>query len=186
MPQTNIPTTGLWSTIAAALNSMFSEIFGRTGWGNYVGTEYTSASPFIVLANTDAPLPNNSLAGIESQKPTDVTTFYDGTVITGRNGDDIIISIEFNIVPTSVNTTLCEVWIDITGGTGVPASLSNLYRRPFSFPKGNGVERKISFTQSGYTLNTWEANGGVVKIRTNGSAEIYDVSYIIKRTHKAR
>lgn len=186
MAQINIPNTGLWSTIATALNNMFSEIFGRTGWGNYADTQYTSISPFPVLANTDTLLPNNKLNSLEIQKPIDVATFYDGTTIPGRNGDDIIISIEFDIVPTAAATTLCEVWIDITGGTGTPTNLANLYRRPFTFPKGTGIERKVSFTQSGYTLNTWEANGGVVKIRTNGTADIYNVNYILKRTHKAR
>jgi hypothetical protein len=186
MAQINIPSSGIWSTIATALNSMFAEIFGRTGWGNYSDTQYTDVSPLPVLADTDTVLPNNKGSVIESQKPTDVSTFYDGSVITGRNGDDIIISIDFFITPTNVNTTLCEVWLDITGGTGVPANLANLYRREFSFAKGVDEERKVSFSQSGYTLNTWEANGAVVKIRTNGAATIHGASYIIKRTHKAR
>lgn len=57
---------------------------------------------------------------------------------------------------------------------------------PFNFPKGVGIEQKISFSHAGYTLDTWEANGGVVKIRTDGAADVYDISYIITRTHKAR
>jgi hypothetical protein len=182
----SIPTSGIWSSIASALNSMFSEIFGMTGWGNYSDTQYTSASPISISGGVDITLPNNKLNSIETQKPTDITTFYDGVTIPGRNGDGILISIEFTIKPTNVATTLCEAWIDITGGTGSPVNLANLYRRPFNFPKGVGIERKISFSHAGYTLDTWEANGGVVKIRTDGAADVYDVSYIITRTHKAR
>jgi len=182
----NIPTSGIWSSIANALNTMFTEIFGRTGWANYVDTQYTSVSPLILAGGVDTDLPNNKLSVIESQKPTDVTTFYDGSVITGRNGDGILISVEFTIKPTAVGTTLCEVWMDITGGAGTPTNLANLYRRAFNFPKGVDVARKIIFSQSGYTLNTWEANGAVVEVRTDGNAEIYDISYIITRTHKAR
>ena len=186
MAQINIPDTGLWATIATALNNMFSEIFGRTGWSYHQDTQYTGGTTFPVLANLDTLLPNNNLSKIESQKPTDVVTFYDGTIITGRNGDDIIISIDFTVTPTSAGTSLIEVWLDITGGTGTPVGLANLYRRTLTFPKGQGVDRKVSFSHSGYTLNTWEANGAQVYVRTDGTATIKDISYIIKRTHKAR
>jgi len=186
MAKVTIPTSGLWSAIAGLFNSMFDEIYGRTGWAYYADNQYTSGAPLAVLADTDTSLPNNAATVIESQKPTDITTFYDGTVITGRDGDDIIISIDFTIEPTNVGTTLIEVWLDITGGTGTPASLANLYRREFGFAKGVGVARKVSFSHSGYTLNTWATNGAVVKIRTNGTADIYDIGYILKRTHKAR
>lgn len=182
----NIPSTGLWSTIATSLNNMFIEIFGRTGWGAYSDTQYTTASRLSISGSADVLLPNNKLSFIESQKPLDVATFYDGTTILGRDGDGILISIEFTIVPTSVGTTLCEVWLDITAGTGTPANLSNLYRRGFNFPKGQDVERKIVLSQSGYTLDTWQDNGAVVKIRTDGTADIFDVRYIVTRTHKAR
>lgn len=36
-------------------------------------------------------------------------------------------------------------------------------------------------------LATWEANGAVVKIISNdGTSDVYDIRYVIKRTHKAR
>ena len=183
----NIPDSGIWSSIASALNSMFTDIYNNSdGWGYYQDTQYTTGNRFSVTGNVDTDLPNNKLSVIESQKPDDVATFYDGLTIPGRNGDDIIISIDFTVVPTSASTSLIEVWLDITGGTGTPTGLANLYRRIFTFPKGTGVERKISLSHSGYTLNTWEANGAAVKIRTDNSADIFDINYIIKRTHKAR
>lgn len=182
----NIPNSGIWSTFATAFNSMFSEVYDFTGWGQYNDTQYTVGSQFSVLANVDTLMPNNKGAVIESQKPSDIATFYDGSVITGRSGDDIIVSIDFYITPTNVATTECEVWVDITGGTGTPVEFANLQRRIFTFPKGTGVERKISFVNSGYTLGTWQANGAVVKFRTNGTATIYGAQYILKRTHKAK
>lgn len=157
-----------------------------TGWAKYGDTQYTAGAPLSILADTDTFLPNNKGSSIESQLPVDIATFYDGTVINGKNGDDIIISVDFFITPTSAGTTECEVWFDITGGVGTPANLANLYRRSISFPKGNGVERKVSFSHSGYTLGTWEANGAVAHIVANGTATVYGVEYIIKRTHKAK
>ena len=181
----DIENNEVGSSVRSKLNMAIDVVNTHTGWGNYADTQYTDVSPLAVTA-VDTDLPNNKLNSIETQVPSDVVTFYDGTTITGRNGDDIIISIEFTIVPTQAATTICEVWVDITGGTGTPTNLANLYRRPFSFPKGTGVARKISFSHSGYTLNTWEANGGVVKILTNGTADIYNINYILKRTHKAK
>lgn len=128
----DIPSSGVWGTIATALNTMFSELFGRTGWGQYQDTQYTSVSPFALAADTDTNLPNNAGSVIETQKPTDVTTFYDGTVITGRNGDGVTLTIEFQAEPTNVATTYLEVWVDIGGSVG------ELYRRIITFPKGQG------------------------------------------------
>ena len=157
-----------------------------TGWGNYLDTQYTSGAPFAILANTDTALPNNAGTSIETQKPLDVTTFYDGTVITGRNGDNLDVQIYFYAVPTSVSQWI-DIWIDITGGTGLPANLSNLYRQTFTFPKSTGVERGILYAlPSAYTLDTWQANGGVVKVRSNAALDIYGINYNLDRSHKAR
>ena len=151
-----------------------------TGWGDYVDTVFTSGSPFLVTADTDTVLPNNKGAVIEIQKPTDVTTFYNGTTITGRNGDGVLITVDCKLLPTGAGTTTVEVWFDIGGGVG------QLYKRITSFPKGVGVERPLNFTVSGYTLGTWEANGATVYIRANGTMSVYDIRYLITRTHKAR
>lgn len=151
-----------------------------TGWGDYVDTVYTSGSPFLVSANTDTVLPNNKGSVIETQKPTDVTTFYNGSTITGRNGDGIMITVDCKLLPTSAGTTTVEIWFDIGGAVG------ELYRRITTFPKGTGVVRPLNFTVSGYTLNTWEANGATTYIRANGTMSVYDIRYLITRTHKAR
>ena len=159
---------------------MFSELFGRTGWAQYDDTQYTSGSPFSILADTDTVLPNNKGGVIESQMPTDITTMYDGTVITGRNGDGILITVDCFVVPTNVGTTSIDLWFDIGGSVG------ELYRRVITFPKGTGEVRPINFTVSGYTLGTWETNGAKVYVNANGPADIYGIRYVITRTHKAR
>ena len=171
---------------ATRVGSVIESIAGRTGWAQYQDQQYIEATPFSLIANSDVLLPNDGLISLETQKPTDVTSFYNGTKITGRNGDGILITVEFTAIPTSASTTYIEVWFDITGGTGTPASLANLYRRIISFPKGNGIARLVNFTVSGYTLNTWEANGAEVKVRANGTANLYDIRYVITRTHKAQ
>jgi len=152
-----------------------------SGWATYVDTQYpSSGAAFTVPATTITQIPNNKGTVNESQKPADVTTFYDGSVITGRNGDGLGIMIYFKAVPTSASQYL-DVWIDIGG------SIGELYRQTFAFPKGIGVERGILYAlPSAYTLNTWEANGGTVYCYSDAALDIYDINFNFDRSHKAR
>jgi len=132
-----------------------SDIISSTsGWATYTDTQYTLASPLTVAANTVTKLPNNGLSKIESQMPSDVTAFYDASTqkILGRNGDGLGLSIFFIAVPSAANQSI-DAYIDITGGTGTPAFLSELYKQTFPFPKGAGVGRGILFdVTAAYTL----------------------------------
>jgi hypothetical protein len=164
----------------AGLSASVLPATSNTGWASYVDTQYTnSGSPFVLAANTDTILPNNAGTIIDSQKPNDIVTFYDGSVITGRNGDNLDIMIYFKAVPSSVNQYL-DIWIDIGGAIG------ELYRQTFEFPKGAGVERGVLYSlPSAYTLNTWEANGGTVYLRSNSDLDIFGINYNFDRSHKA-
>ena len=149
-----------------------------TGWADYADTQYTSGSPFSVAADTDTVLPNNAGGGVAAYLPSDVSAFYDGTVITGRTGDHLNITINFDVLPTSASTTLLEVWFDIGGAVG------ELYRRLVTFPKGNGIVRPVTLTTGVYTLDTWETNGATVFVRSNGPCEIYNIRFVINRNHR--
>lgn len=167
-------------SVRTKLNSTIDIANDNTGWAQYQDTQYSSGSPFSLAANTDTILPNNAGSVIDSQKPSDITTFYDGSVITGRDGDGIIITVDFTAVPTNVNTTTLEVWFDIGGAVG------ELYRRIITFPKGNGIARPVNFTVLGYTLGTWETNGATVYVNANNTCDVYGMRYVIARSHKAR
>lgn len=149
------------------------------GWADYADSVYTSGSPFSLAADTDTILPNNGANGPKGYAP-DGVTLYDtvGQKITGIEGETRLITIDFKVVPTSAAATYIEVWIDIGGAVG------ELYRRINSFPKGSGSVRNITLTTYAYTLNTWEANGGSVYVRSNGPCNIYDIRYVIGRTTK--
>lgn len=49
------------------------------GFAAYTDTQYTSASPLAVTANTLTTVPNNKGVVVEASLPTGVTTFYDGS-----------------------------------------------------------------------------------------------------------
>jgi hypothetical protein len=153
-----------------------------TGWAAYADGTYTSANPLILPAFNKITLPNDASSKNESQKPIDVTEFYNATnsTITGRNGDGLNVVIEFKVRPTVNQTTKVTVAIDI----GAP--IGEIYTRDFITSKGVGVEHYYLSSFSGYNLGTWEANGGTVKIESDNEADIYDIRYVLTRTHKAR
>lgn len=154
-----------------------------TGWSDYSDNTYTTGSPFLLTtASGVSDLPNDAATVNESQKPIDISTFYDGTTITGRQGDGLNITIEFKCRPDGAGADpRLLVYIDI-GGVVPP-----LYNRNFFLNKGNGVEHFFLSSFNAYTLDTWQANGGTVKIQAfNEDIEIYDIRYVLTRTHKAR
>ena len=149
-----------------------------TGWARYSDTQYTEASPLLLLADTDTVLPNNAGTILDDEKPRDIPSFYTGGKITGRVGDGILIRIDITVKPTSASSEFLDIWFDIGDGDG------RVFPELKTFPKGNGIERRISFTSSGYTLETWTANGATLNVRANGPMSIYDISYTITRTHR--
>ena len=169
------------SSVRTKLNAAIDLLNQQSGWATYVDTVHVDVgTAFTVAANTDTDVPNNAGTVIDSQKPSDITTFYDGTVITGRNGDNLDMMVYFKAIPSAVNQWF-EIWIDIGGAIG------ELYRETFTFPKGAGTERGILYAiPSAYTLGTWETNGATVKCRSDASLDIYRINYNFDRSHKAR
>ena len=153
-----------------------------TGWADYVDVTRTSAAPLNLIANVKITLPNDANTIRDSQKPIDITKFYDSTnsTITGRDGDGLNVLIEFKVRPTANQTTKITVAIDI----GAP--VGEIYTRDFITSKGVGVEHYYLSSFNAYTLDTWETNGGTIKIVSDYAADVYDIRYILTRTHKAR
>ncbi|WP_397301621.1 hypothetical protein [Nonlabens ulvanivorans] len=175
-----------WNAVGGTIVS--SDANDYTGWADYSDNLYTSASPFIIgnsSANTSpnrVTLPNNAASGQTAQTPIDIPTFYDASTqtITGRNGDGINIVIEFKARPNTTSESRITVSIDLGGAVG------EIYTRDFVLSKGNNIEHFYLSSFNAYTLGTWEANGGTVKISATDSTDIYDIRYVITRTHRAR
>lgn len=168
---------GSWGKLSATYSGN-----DYTGWAQYSDTQYTSSSPFVLTPYIKTTLPNNAGITLDPQKPVDVTAFYNSTnsTITGRSGDGINLVIEFKVIPTNNKTTKVTVAIDIGG------SIGEIFTRDFITSKGVNVEHFYLSSFNAYTLGTWEANGGTIKIVSDFAAKVYDIRYVITRTHKAR
>lgn len=200
----NITITALGGqTINGAANAVITDNFGwvvlhsdganwvartshfesETGWASYYNDGYAATSGLTVTADTDTvlnpvgPSPDN----IESQLPSDITTYFNASgEITGKEGDAVNIQIGFKATPSS-NDQWCDFWLDIGGAIG------EIYRQTFIFPKGSGVERYIVYSlPSIYQLDTWEANNATLNIRSNHSLSVKDFKVNVTRVHKAK
>lgn len=147
-----------------------------TGWAAYF---HTGAAQ-VIAANVESALVNDAGQIIDSQKPADLASLYDGTAITGRSGDGILVTAEFTFTPSNGDTTELTVSIDIGGAVG------KIFHETFAILNGGLVPHKISYRGPAYTLDTWEANGGVLKVIANGAGTISGARYVVHRLHKAR
>lgn len=147
-----------------------------TGWSAYTHTGAAQA----LLANTKVSLANNAGTVINTQKPSDIASFYDGTVIPGRLNDGILMGIEFTYTPSSGIASQLELSVDI----GAP--IGELYAKEFGIWKGSGVAHKISYSTPAYMGSTWVANGGTLKVISDGPGSITQQRYVFHRIHKGR
>lgn len=69
--------------------------------------------------------------------------------------------------------------VDIGGQRG------NIFPETVTLPRGIGIEQSVTFPVNGFCGSTFIPNGGVVKLLSNKSLEIYDISYVISRTHRS-
>lgn len=155
-----------------------------TGWAQYSGSTYTSGSPLVINATTTAVLPNNGASSsITSQLPTGVTAFVNtanGKITPQLDGDFYVIDIRFKATSSSVDGVI-DVGIDIGGAQGI------IRQHTVALRKGIGVEQRVALSFPVFAGSTFVANGGEVKVTSIvGNTSIYDITFVVDRTHKAK
>ena len=158
--------------------AQLGDVQNATGHASYTDTAYSVGSPLTLLAGVNTVLPNNSGVIYDDEKPDDITTFYNGTTITGRDGDGLAIMIYFKATPSTINSEL-DIWIDIGGGIG------ELYRQTVYF-RGATKKGVLYTLPTAYTRATWESNGGTVYVKASVNMTVYGMNFNISRTHKSK
>ena len=158
--------------------AQLGDVQDATGHASYTDTAYSVGSPLTLLAGVNTVLPNNSGVIYDDEKPDDITTFYNGTTITGRDGDGLAIMIYFKATPSTINSEL-DIWIDIGGGIG------ELYRQTVYF-RGATKKGVLYTLPTAYTRATWESNGGTVYVKASVNMTVYGMNFNISRTHKSK
>ena len=150
--------TGGTSGATAVIKEIYSTTeFGIVNYiGNFTGTE--------------------TITGGTSGATSSFSSLGNGYV-TGRNGDSIDIMLYFKAVPSAINSEI-DIWINIGGAVG------ELYRQTILF-RGTTEKGAMYTIPSGYTLGTWEANGGVIYLKSSVNMQVYGVTLNLDRSHKA-
>ena len=153
-----------------------------SGWAQYFDTQYTEANPLVVTNHTEISLPNNAGTKIETYLPDGVSSFYNATtqkVTPNKVGDYNIFTVRLK-AKTAYSVTNLDFSVDIGGTQG------KIFHDLKVFPRGAGIEHALTFICTGFSLNTFVANGGTVKIKpVGGDVYIYNIEYQIVRVHSS-
>jgi len=151
------------------------------GWASYTDTNFTLSAPFTLSDGIKVTLPNNAGTVINSYLPFGITSFYNNAtskITPATVGDGYQISVRFVANPSAVNTYL-SFGIDIGSGT-------DIFQQTVILPRGAGAPNPVNVELQGYALNTFLANGGLVKLTAvGGNVQIYSVEFQIHRTSVA-
>jgi hypothetical protein len=162
------------------LDNNFIELRTSSGWAAYYDTQYTSDSPLSISADTATLIPNNAGITFDKQKPKDINTFYnkDTQKVVGLEGDAILANGRFKIRPTNSSASYADFWFQVNGSTA--------YEETISFPKGEGQVKHVNLSEGMFINEDWANLGGSLYIKSNGPVELFDISYLFIRAHKAR
>lgn len=155
----------------------------KLGWAVYGDSQYTEVSPLsISVGNTEIVDIDGLGNTITTYLPSDTINFYDTTTskITPTNiGDGYTFTLSFKGSSNSNNGS-ATIGVDIGGAIG------EIFRRSFRFPRGTNQTHEFYMPSQGYSLNTFVANGGEIKITSDvGTSEIWDISLQVHRTFRA-
>ena len=101
-------------------NNNFDEVYNFTGWQQITDTTYTVGSPLTVLQGVTGKILTGTFTTIDTQLPTGVTTFWDGTtdkLVAVNNGDAFTLSLRFKAKMNVLNGYF-DIAINIGGALG--------------------------------------------------------------------
>lgn len=154
-----------------------------TGWGSYTDTLFKVATPFAIANGTTDTLENGGQSTTLTQLPLGVTSLYNPVTkkfVAAKLGDAYTISIRFKAKNSATNGYFTATF-DVGGALAFSVSDTK------TFAKGAGVEHSFVLDYNLFAGALWIANGGTLKITADsGNLQIYDINYLITRTHKGR
>lgn len=132
-----------------------------------------------IAADTATAVINNRPDVDETQKPVDVTTFYDGTHFRGALGDALLYRLTLNVTPTdNVNTaTEVRLWLDY--GAGV-----KLFEQVKPLHGGYNVAEPVTYLVPVFVGSVYALNGARLMVEADGPIKIDTVSYTVTRMHR--
>lgn len=154
------------------------------GWAQYGDSQYTEANPLVATEGSTVLLDIDGLGDtVTSQLPSGVPNLYDtinSKITPVSSGDYYTATLQFKAKSSSSNGDAI-VFFDL-GGT-----FTRIFPSSFRFNRGAGVGNEYYLTFGFYSLDTFIANGGLIKIESRvGDSQVYDIILQINKTHDAR
>lgn len=152
------------------------------GWASYGSSVHLTGNPLVISEGTTGTITLDGLANtIKTHLPTGISDFFDTTtnkILPVKSGDGFAYSLGFKARNNNVNGK-GSLYIDIGNGNRV-------FERNLGVPRGANTETPFYFSTIGYELDTFLANGGVLKISAEtGTIELYDISLQIHKISHA-
>ena len=173
-------STGVWTVWNGEWRKIYPQggAYSGLGWGRYMDTEYTEASPLSLAANTLTILPNNKGNVITSDSFVDYYENDPNQKIKGDNLNDVyIITVEFKAQTPNANQTHLDLTIENGGGV-----IENL-EIAMAYVKGNATTQVFHNIFQYYIDQDFLSNGATIKIQSHGgTSTIWDVEYFIQKT----
>lgn len=153
-------------------------LIGASGWEvyNHGGGAQT------LVAGVRKKLEIDGATSQTNQAPIGVASLWDKVLdrITGRNGDAIVVKVQFVFTPDDATASDLSVDVDLRGPIGI------VEKQDFAVIQGAGVPHSFAFTFLAFQGATFEANGGEVYATCDGPGVVTNMRVVIARVHKAR
>lgn len=168
---------------AALTDNMFNQTYPKVlGWATYGDNQYTDIAPLVVAQGSTATININGLGStIKTHLPSGVSDFYDVTtskILPVKLGDGFMYALGFK-AKNSATDGRGSIYIDIGSGNKVFETL-------IGFPRGLNIENPYYIVITGYELDVFLANGGILKINSEaGTGSFYDFTLQIHKTSNA-
>ena len=152
--------------------------YSGLGWGRYMDTEYTEASPLSLAADTLTILPNNKGNVITSDSFVDYYENDANQKIKGDNLNDVyIITVEWKAQAPNANQT--HLNLSIQNGGGVIENLDIA----LAYIKGNATTQVVHNIFQYYIDQSFLDNGASLYIQSHGgTSTVWDIEYFIQKT----
>jgi len=152
--------------------------YSGLGWGRYMDTEYTEASPLSLAADTLTILPNNKGNVLTSDSFVDYYQNDTNQKIKGDNLNDVyIITVEWKAQAPNANQT--HLNLSIQNGGGIIENLDIA----LAYIKGNAIPQVFHNMLQYYIDQSFLDNGASLYIQSHGgTSTIWDIEYFIQKT----
>lgn len=154
------------------------ELSTNNGFLQVSDTQYTTGSRLTVSDGVLTTLTNNAGSTISEYIPGwigSVASVYDSNtnrIVPRKLGETFDLRITFKAAPTVADRRMtCN--LDIGGTQGIIGTAEQTHGN------GAGTEQIMTYDFTYYQLQTFLANGGQIKLLTNGNTEIWDIVYAI-------